>query len=261
MYHSAGYGFQPYRFRNQPLWALRKQNHSRLRFVLLKLIRLKKEIYLVYKEDQSAPRTYTLGTVASRVWKTVSMADQPPRDRSCLHPNNLFSAPSSPRPSSVSASKNTSRDREHSRDGSCSTPHPENTILPSQQEENPPSLAGQFPPSLGADCDHTYESWLQGCKWKLVELDLISLTLTPKWNEEDTPFSWTLVLHMAKFWTQWMLLGQPCWSRRWIWECRPCATKQQGKRTQHSVLHQKHLWERQTSLLCKPLECWISCYL
>lgn len=172
-----------------------------------------------------------------------------------------FSAPSSPRPSSVSASKNTSRDREDSRDGSCSTPHPENTILPSQQEESPPSLAGQFPPSLGADCDRTSECWLQGCKWKLVELDLIRLTLTPKWNEEDTPFSWTLVLHMAKFWTQWMLLGQPCWSRRWIWECRPCATKQQGKRTQHSVLHQKHLWERQTSLLCKPLECWISCYL
>ena len=103
--------------------------------------------------------------------------------RSCLHPNNLFSAPSSPRPSSESASKNTSRDREHSRDGSRSTRHTENTIFPSQQEENPPSLAGQFPPSLGADCDHTSESWLQGCKWKLVELDLISLTLPEmKWR-------------------------------------------------------------------------------
>ena len=29
MYHSTGCGSQPYKFRNQPLWLLRKQNHSR----------------------------------------------------------------------------------------------------------------------------------------------------------------------------------------------------------------------------------------
>lgn len=46
MYRSTGCGSQPYKFRNQPLWPLRKHNHSRLRFILLKLMKLMKEIYL-----------------------------------------------------------------------------------------------------------------------------------------------------------------------------------------------------------------------
>lgn len=46
VYCSTGCGSQPYKFRNQPLWPLRKHNHSRLRFILLKLMKLMKEIYL-----------------------------------------------------------------------------------------------------------------------------------------------------------------------------------------------------------------------
>lgn len=41
-------------------------------------MKLMKEIYLDYKEDPSAPRTYTLSTADSQVYKTIFMADQPP---------------------------------------------------------------------------------------------------------------------------------------------------------------------------------------
>ena len=55
-----------------------------------------------------------------------------------LHPNNLFSAHSSPAPFSVSATKNTSREREHCRDGSRSIPlHRKHNLLSAGREPPP----------------------------------------------------------------------------------------------------------------------------
>lgn len=82
MYCSTGCGSQPYKFRNQPLWPLRKHNHSRLRFILLKLMKLMKEI--------CAPRTYTLITTDSQVYKTIFMADQAPPDQRCISLQNIY---------------------------------------------------------------------------------------------------------------------------------------------------------------------------
>lgn len=62
------------------------------------------------------------------------------RGKHCLHPNNLFSAPSSPAPSSVLATKNRSRKRDHCRDGSCSIPlHRKHNLLSAGREFHPPS--------------------------------------------------------------------------------------------------------------------------
>ena len=53
-------------------------------------MKLMKEIYLDYKEDPSAPRTYTLSTADFQVYKTIFMADQPPPDQRCISLQNIY---------------------------------------------------------------------------------------------------------------------------------------------------------------------------
>lgn len=53
-------------------------------------MRLIKEIDLIYRKDQSAPRNYTFTTADSRVSKTISLADQPPMIRDAFLYGNIY---------------------------------------------------------------------------------------------------------------------------------------------------------------------------
>lgn len=57
--------------------ALSKQAHSRLRFLSVKLMKLRKEAYWTYKEHNNASRTYAFATANYGVSQVISRADQP----------------------------------------------------------------------------------------------------------------------------------------------------------------------------------------